>query len=162
MTKIFSFAMFLLLSGSVALAQPSKKGVKSNSGSRNNSAATPEKVADELCNCINNFFNQYHPSIRQYIDDMLSLGEEKALEKFQNYLMSLPENEQKKAVDDAQKFSKDVEAGKLNICIDKFKNSASKMTEAQAQRVLDELEKSPACKLVDDLIKLGIQKEEKK
>lgn len=162
MTKIFSFAMFLLLSGSVAFAQPSKKGVKSNSGSRNNSTATPEKVADDLCNCVNNFFNQYHPSIKQYIDDMLSLGEEKALEKFQNFLMSLPENEQKKAVDDAQKFSKDVEAGKLNICIDKFKNATSKMTEAQAQRVLDELEKSPTCKLVDDLIKLGIQKEEKK
>ncbi len=162
MTQTFSLVMFLLLSGSIAFAQPTKKGVKNNSSSRNNSATTPENVAEELCNCINNFFNQYHPSIRQYIDDMLSLGEEKALEKFQNVLMNLPEKEQKKAVEDAQKFSKDVDAGKLNTCLNKFQSAASKMTEAQVQKVLDELEKSPSCKLVDDLMKLGMQKEEKK
>lgn len=90
------------------------------------------------------------------------MREEKALEKFQNALMSLSEKEQKKALDDTQKFSKDVDAGKLNVCLDKFKDTTFQMTEAKVQKILDELEKSLTCKLVDDLIKLGMQKEEKK
>ncbi|MCS6796315.1 MAG: hypothetical protein NZ516_10185, partial [Raineya sp.] len=117
--------IFLLISRKIALAQPTKKGVKTNSGSRNNSTNSPEKVAEGLCNCFNNFFNQYHPSIKQYLEAILTIGEEKAFEKFQNYLMTLNKREQKKAVENAQRFGKYVDEGKLDVCTEKFQKSVA-------------------------------------
>jgi hypothetical protein len=131
---------------------PAKKAVKNQKA---NSADTPEKVAEDLCNCINNFLNQYHPSIRKMLEDMVEFGEAKATENFQNTLLSLQGKEQEKAIADAQRFSDDVNNGKMNKCIKAFEAKTATMTEAQQAKILQELENSPACKIVDDLIKLG-------
>ncbi|MFN3315981.1 MAG: hypothetical protein ACK40K_04150 [Raineya sp.] len=63
--------------------------------------------------------------------------------------------EQEKAIADAQKFNEDVNNGKMDNCTKMFEEKAAKMTPAEQEQVMKELENSPSCKLVDDLIKIG-------
>ncbi|GAB4124377.1 MAG: hypothetical protein OHK0045_11540 [Raineya sp.] len=130
-----------------------KKAVKTNKVKSAND--DPQKVAEEICNCVNNFFSQYHPSIKKMVEDMVEFGQEKAMENFQNTLLNLQGKEQEKAILDAQNFSKDVEEGKMDNCIKAFEARTASMNETQKAQVMKELESSPACKMVDDLMKLG-------
>lgn len=157
-TLAFVFALcFLWIGLADVFAQAPNKRAASNN--KNKSAGdTPQKVAEEICNCVNNFFNQYHPSIKKLVEDMVEFGQEKAMENFQNTLINLQGKEQEKAIADAQKFSKDADEGKMDHCLKMFETKAATMTEAQQQQVLRELENSPTCKLIDDLIKLGNKK----
>lgn len=158
MKKILSFTLtlcFLMVGLALNLqAQPpAKRAVKTNK--TKSADDNPQKVAEDICNCINSFFNQYHPSIKRMIEDMVELGQEKATENFQNTLLSLQGKEQEKALADAQKFSDDVNTGKMDNCLKMFETKTTSMTDAQKEQVLKELENSPTCKIVDDLIKLG-------
>jgi len=159
MKKHLAFALaicFLMIGLALNLqAQPPAK--KSAKTQQMNSADSPEKVAEDLCNCVNNFLNQYHPSIRKMIEDMIEFGQEKAAENFQNTLLNLQGKEQEKAIADAQRFSQDVNEGKMDKCIKAFEARTASMTDAQKTKVMQELESSPNCKIVDDLIKIGNQ-----
>jgi hypothetical protein len=118
---------------------------------------TPENVAEELCDCFNNYLNQYHPIISGMISDMAVLGEEKALENFQEKFSKLSEKEQQTVLNDVNSFSKDAKdsEGEMAKCINIFKTKTSKMSKADTQKVLDALERSPNCKTIDDLIKMA-------
>jgi phage gp29-like protein len=98
---------------------------------------TPEKVAEELCNCFNNYFNQYHPIIKGMISDMAVLGEEKALENFQEKFLKLSEKEQQTVLNDANSFSKDAKdsEGEMAKCINIFKTKTSKMSEYTVNKI---------------------------
>jgi len=151
------FAICSLMLGSVLNLQaqlPAKRTVKTNNDTKS-AGDSPQKVAEDICNCVNNFFNQYHPTIKKMIEDMVELGEEKATEKFQNIVLSLQGKEQEKAIADAQKFSSEVNAGKMDNCLKMFQTRTTSMSDAQKEQILRELEISPACKMVDDLIRLG-------
>lgn len=134
---------------------PTKRAVNTNKTSTTNAGDSPQKIAEEICNCVNNFFNQYHPTIKTLVEDMVELGEEEAVKKFQNALMQLQGAEQEKAIADAQRFSEDANNGKMDNCLKIFEKKASMLTEAEQEQVMKELEISPSCKLVDDLIKIG-------
>ena len=118
-TLFFSLAVCFLMIGLALNLQaqpPAKKAMKTNK--TKSAGDNPEKVAEDICNCVNDFFNQYHPSIRKMVEDMVEAGEEKATENFQNTLLSLQGKEQEKALADAQKFSDDVNSGNSKkICL---------------------------------------------
>lgn len=155
-TLSFSLAVCFLMIGLALNLQaqlPAKRAVKTNK--TKSAGDNPQKVAEDICNCINDFFNQYHPSIKKMIEDMVELGEEKAVENFQNTLLNLQGKEQEKAVADAQKFSNDVNGGKMDACLKMFETQTVSMTDAQKEEVFKELENSPTCRIVDDLTKLG-------
>jgi len=167
MKKISTTIALCFLVTGLAFAQtklPIKpKAATTNSNSRaatTNSTSkgeTPRDVAEELCNCFNNFFNQYHPAIRSLVEDMALHGEEKALEAFQKKVMNMSQEEQQKVIADAQKFAEDANNPKSGManCIQIFQTKTSKMSEKDAQKILDELEASPSCKTIDELIKIG-------
>lgn len=160
MKKILSFALvcFLMIGLATLQAQPTTKKRAAKTNNSKSSENTPQKVAEDVCNCVNSFLNQYHPSIRKMMEDMAEFGEEKATENFQNTLLSLQGKEQEKALADAKRFSDDVRAGKMDNCIKNFEASVANMTDAEKEQVLRELESSPSCKIIDDLIKIGNQK----
>ncbi len=161
MKKTISFTLTLCLlwiglALNVYAQAPNKRAASTNK--TKSAGDNPQKVAEDICNCVNNFFNQYHPSIKKLVEDMVELGEQKALENFQNTLLSLQGKEQEKALADAQQFSKDADEGKMDNCLKMFETRTTQMSEAEQQQVLRELENSPSCKLIDDLIKLGNKK----
>lgn len=70
------------------------------------------------------------------------------------------EEEQKKVINDAQKFSADVEdeKSKLKICINQFTAKTQRMAEEEKKKFLDSLEKFSECKLVLGLIQMVSKK----
>jgi len=129
----------------------------SNNGNSTKAGETPQQVAEELCNCFNNYFSQYHPLIKTFIEDMASQGQEKATQIFQDNIMKLSQEEQQKVVADAQKFAEDAnkENNAMTTCFETFQKKTSTMPEDQVKKALAELELSPSCKTVDELMKIG-------
>lgn len=129
----------------------------SSTGSSTKAGETPQQVAEELCNCFNNYFSQYHPLIKTFIEDMATQGQDKATQIFQDNILKLSQDEQAKVLADAQKFAEDAnkENNSMTACFETFQKKTSTMPDDQVKKALEELELSPSCKTIDELIKIG-------
>ncbi|MCU0437086.1 MAG: hypothetical protein MUC49_04175 [Raineya sp.] len=138
-------------------AATTNKANTSSKASTTKAGETPQQVAEELCNCFNNYFSQYHPLIKTFIEDMAIQGQEKAAQIFQDNILKLSQEEQTKVIADAQKFAEDAnkEPNGLTACFETFQKKTSTMPEAEVKKALEELELSPSCKTIDELMKIG-------
>lgn len=155
---------FVVAQGQLPIKSKAASKVNSNTNSRASSTGsstkggeTPQQVAEELCNCFNNYFSQYHPLIKNLIEDMAIHGEDKAVQAFQDKVIKLSQEEQQKVIADAQKFAEDAnkENNGMTGCFETFQKKTSTMPEEEVKKALAELELSPSCKTVDELIKIG-------
>lgn len=163
-TLALCFVVVLVVQGQLPTKSKAASKVNSNTNSRASSTGsstkageTPQQVAEELCNCFNNYFSQYHPLIKSLIEDMAIHGEDKAVQTFQDKVVKLSSEEQQKVIADAQKFAEDAnkEPNGMTACFETFQKKTSTMPEDQVKKALAELELSPSCKTIDELIKIG-------
>ncbi|RZS93808.1 hypothetical protein [Aquimarina brevivitae] len=60
-------------------------------GGENASLVDIEKGANTMCDCMNSFMDQLHPQLKVLVRDMDRMGQEKANQKFTEYIKNNPD-----------------------------------------------------------------------
>jgi hypothetical protein len=150
MKKFFSLALFLIAAfafGQIPALQADNKIDKD---------AT--ELAYKLCDCVEGIIEEFHPTLRDLMKDMVEKGEVEAQKKFAEKLMAMTEEEQKKVMVDIERMQKfDIEmtekCGNLETEYAMYDNDAT--FEA---KMLEALKNLPECGFTYQMMLLGQKK----
>jgi hypothetical protein len=108
---------------------------------------TAESISQELCECMNSMFNEFHPKLIVLLTEMMDLGEEKAQENFVTYLATATSEDTDKINEDIAKMENieillEERCGELKKRIEKNKGEELK------NAVITAISKKQECRLV--------------
>lgn len=131
-------------------------GFSQNSTSPN----VAKEAAEDICECINLFFDELHPQLVQLMLDMTEIGEEEAQANFVAYLSTASEEEQNQIQADIAKMQ-NAEEGIAKYCTEvKLRYEDAEKAPDFEEKMLNELGKNPNCRLVWLILKQNQQKDE--
>jgi hypothetical protein len=121
--------------------------------------ADAKTASKDICGCLNKFFDELHPKLVLYMNDMSDLGKEEADKKFFSYIGSASSEEQAIITADAQRLS-NFDAELKNYCpgIEERYAAYDDNDEFEA-KTLSNLSQLPECKTVYSMYKLGQQED---
>lgn len=139
--------LFLFLLSSVAFAQ-------------NNRAPSgkAEKLAQDLCSCISDYFKEMHPAIQSYMDDLLTVGEAEATRLFSEKVQNMSPQEQQKVQKDAQRMQDVGNDPAFTRCAQLVENAT--MNDEEALAFQNYVMNSAGCKLMRTFMLLGQAQQE--
>ncbi len=91
---IYSFSLVVLLSAFTFISPAKAQSLDDDA----------QSAALEMCECMNNFFNELHPQLIQLMNDMIEVGEEEAQANFMEYLISASSEEQAQIQSDVMRM----------------------------------------------------------
>ncbi len=148
MKKILFSLLSLLLWLQVGFAQDST------------SPTVAKEAAEDICECINQFFDELHPQLVQLMLDMTEIGEEEAQANFMAYLGEAPEEEQKQIQADIAKMQ-NANEGIAKYCTEvKLRYEDAEKSPDFEDKMLAALEDNPNCRLVWLILKQNKQNKE--
>jgi hypothetical protein len=127
---------------------------------QNNNAGSSraETLAHELCDCITNYFQDMHPAIQAYLDDLTELGEAEAVRRFSEKIQKLSAEEQERVQQDAQRMQDVGNDPAFTRCAQLVQNAI--MNDKEALAFQNYIMKAPACALMRTFMLLGQTAEE--
>lgn len=151
-----------------SLVTPPKPPSINNSGSSSNSSNTSisdaevTKMANKVCDCVNQVMSTYDPRIITYLKDFAKYGEDVAEQNMENAMMKMSETEQEKLLAEFERLDY-MEDEMVNIPVCKELEQIGAKYEDNVlfeEKVIEYLKKKPNCKMVSLFIMISEQEED--
>ncbi len=124
------------------------------------SSEVAKEAADDICECINLFFDELHPQLVQLMQDMVEIGEEEAQANFIAYFSKASLEEQNQIQTDILKMQ-DAEEGIARYCTEvKLRYENAEKAPDFEDKMMAELENKTNCRLVWLILKQTQQSKE--